>query len=564
MFSKEQILTAAIFLNYFALLLCAASLYLMLLRYHFPRAVAASLMLATLLINVPVARTLIYSQVNLWVCSLIFLAVILYHPMPFLSAFLLTLAANLKVTPLIIVGAFVVNRDWKWVLYFAVSQLSVVVVTSLIYSFDYWKCFVAFVLQFGVTTGTTLMRNSSFDALVAHTLYVLGISLPVLQQWLVIVFKAGFTLAVGALIRNAIRKGIFVARDAEDAVLLNGLPLFMVLAVMTSPLVWEHHFVLMVLPVLVVLNCARGKRTVRLLLLVYGSLFLLPVFDVYPFSLHRLVSVLLYVYATFLLFREDLAKPSVMEQFGDWLQHRDEVSRQSAQDGRDAERTRRSAPHFAAYYRRLVIIRCLNIQVQAGLVLDVGCDDGYLLSLSPERLNVGVDLRPRVKPSGRLLVVRADGCALPFADNCFSTVLAFDVIEHIVDDDAFVSSVVRALAPGGHLWLSTPTDTSRISPAWLNRLAMQRWGHQRVGYSVADLVRRLPPGYCAQVTLWNATSFHVLYVPLEILSRLSPALARCGARLCFEIDRRLPDGHDHIFLRVDREDGSGHPEECLG
>jgi len=138
-------------------------------------------------------------------------------------------------------------------------------------------------------------------------------------------------------------------------------------------------------------------------------------------------------------------------------------------------------------------------------MLDVGCDDGHFLSQQVGRLKVGVvDLRPRVLSNGGLSVVKADGCVLPFADKSLSSVLAFDIIEHVVDDDAFIASLTRV-----------------------------------------------------RVNLWSAPSFRFLYVLLRALSSLSPALARFGAHLCFEMDRRLPKGRDHIFLEIVRRNRSG-------
>lgn len=312
--SREQVFTLFSFLNYFALLLCGASLYLVLLRYRFPRIASVLTMLIALLINVPVTRTLLNSQVNLWVLTLILLAVVFYRSIPFLSAFLLALAVNFKVTPILIVGLFILKREWKWLGVFAFSQLLIVIYTSLTYAFDYWMYFASFALRSSVIVDPTHMRNGSFDALVAHTLYILDVKLPVLQEWFVVAIKMGFVLWVSKLIGDVVRQGTFVARDDEDALLLNGFPLFLVVMVMAPPLVWPHHFVFLLLPILVTLRVAREKRTFELLLLIYGSLFLVPVFDVYPLSLHRLVSMVLYAYSVSLILKEDTAKPTAMER----------------------------------------------------------------------------------------------------------------------------------------------------------------------------------------------------------------------------------------------------------
>lgn len=211
--------------------------------------------------------------------------------------------------------------------------------------------------------------------------------------------------------------------------------------------------------------------------------------------------------------------------------------------------------HFAAYYRWLVLVHHLNIKIRAKSILDVGCDDGSFLAHQVGQLRVGVDLDPRVPPDRDFSVVLADGCALPFVDGSFECVLAFDVIEHALDDRAFVASVTRVLAQSGQLWLSTPTDTPRIFPSWLTRRAMKGWGHERVGYNVDDLVSRFPPGFHVEATLWNAASFRFLFVLLRLLRILSPALARGGARLCFALDRHLPQGHDYMVLRAVRVSG---------
>ena len=221
-------------------------------------------------------------------------------------------------------------------------------------------------------------------------------------------------------------------------------------------------------------------------------------------------------------------------------------------------------PHFASHYRQLILTRHLGIKIQANSILDVGCDDGHFLSQQSGQLRVGLDLRPRVTPHDDLLVVQADGCTLPFTDQSFSTIFAFDIIEHILDDATFIASLLRALAPGGQLWLSTPTDTSYLFPAWLTRRAMNGWGHYRVGYNVDDLISHFSPGFFVQINLWNAWSFRHCYWILWGLAKISSPLAWFCARLCFEVDRLLPTGHDHIFLQIIRKDGTDRFQECAG
>ncbi|WP_426566332.1 class I SAM-dependent methyltransferase [Angustibacter sp. McL0619] len=57
-----------------------------------------------------------------------------------------------------------------------------------------------------------------------------------------------------------------------------------------------------------------------------------------------------------------------------------------------------------------------------------------------------------------LATVRGDATALPVADGSLDLVVAFDVLEHIEDDDSAVRDVRRVLRPGGHFFVAVPCD----------------------------------------------------------------------------------------------------------
>ncbi|WP_188191011.1 class I SAM-dependent methyltransferase [Nonomuraea sp. SYSU D8015] len=56
--------------------------------------------------------------------------------------------------------------------------------------------------------------------------------------------------------------------------------------------------------------------------------------------------------------------------------------------------------------------------------------------------------------------VRADARALPFASGSVDLVTAFDVLEHIREDDLVAAEIARVLAPGGHALIAVPCDMS--------------------------------------------------------------------------------------------------------
>ena len=98
-------------------------------------------------------------------------------------------------------------------------------------------------------------------------------------------------------------------------------------------------------------------------------------------------------------------------------------------------------------------------------VLDLGSGRGFYLrftrELYPEADVIGLELdRPLLRtalsrvPGSR--VVNASAYDLPFADESFDRIIFSEVIEHIPDDARAMREIVRVLAPGGVLALTTP------------------------------------------------------------------------------------------------------------
>ena len=74
-----------------------------------------------------------YVQVNLHVMNAIFLSLLLYRRSPFISALMLALAVQLKSSPAVLVLAFLLEKDWRWLAWFVLGNLllgSVTLVTD--------------------------------------------------------------------------------------------------------------------------------------------------------------------------------------------------------------------------------------------------------------------------------------------------------------------------------------------------------------------------------------------------------------------------------------------------
>jgi|APDOM4702015023_1054809.scaffolds.fasta_scaffold10655_1 SAM-dependent methyltransferase len=103
-------------------------------------------------------------------------------------------------------------------------------------------------------------------------------------------------------------------------------------------------------------------------------------------------------------------------------------------------------------------------------ILDLSCGTGYgtdYLGACAERI-VGIDCAPDVVAKSRadyprlnVTFLAMDGCALGFRDASFDCIVSQDTIEHIQDDQRFVSELTRVLKPNGMLIIFTPHGKGR-------------------------------------------------------------------------------------------------------
>ena len=115
------------------------------------------------------------------------------------------------------------------------------------------------------------------------------------------------------------------------------------------------------------------------------------------------------------------------------------------------------------HYHRYLWARTL---VSGRRVLDLGSGEGFGAALLRDvaREVVGIDVDERTVEHSRLnyagpglefRVASATDLG-DFPDDAFEAVVAFEVIEHIRDQESVLAEVARVLAPGGLLIMSTP------------------------------------------------------------------------------------------------------------
>jgi SAM-dependent methyltransferase len=158
---------------------------------------------------------------------------------------------------------------------------------------------------------------------------------------------------------------------------------------------------------------------------------------------------------------------------------------------------------FGFFFReKMRAIHDVAPQSVQGPFLEIGGgQSGLTQLLYPGARVINIDIDERLGRSEANLrpgmgFVCGDAARLPFADRSFGCVTLFDLLEHVPDDDAAASEILRVLRPGGVILLSTPNERWRypyyrpMAPFCPTEDDLFReWGHVRRGYRLDDLVR---------------------------------------------------------------------------
>jgi SAM-dependent methyltransferase len=187
--------------------------------------------------------------------------------------------------------------------------------------------------------------------------------------------------------------------------------------------------------------------------------------------------------------------------------------------------------------RTRLLHRVLGSYVTPGArVLDVGSADGPSVSWLGER--VAVDMDPRGLRPGDDVCAAVE--ALPFADDRFEVVSAFDVVEHCEDEVLALSELRRVATPGGVVLLSVPAYQ------WMWSRFDVRAGHYR-RYTRSRL-RRATQG--AGLKVERATYVFASTLPFFLAARLLTKLKGAGG----ERVQPLPSVVERLLLAITKLD----------
>lgn len=167
---------------------------------------------------------------------------------------------------------------------------------------------------------------------------------------------------------------------------------------------------------------------------------------------------------------------------------------------------------------RLVVWALQKYSPGFASMLEIGCGTGYVLSgiaqaypqarlYGSEIFSAGLRFAAQRQPG--IEFMQMDGRQIPYAEE-FDVIGAFDVLEHIQEDEAVLAQMWSALKPGGTLVLTVPQH------AWLWSAVDEYACHVR-RYSAAELQAKVK---AAGFNILRSTSFVSTLLPAMYASRL--------------------------------------------
>ena len=178
--------------------------------------------------------------------------------------------------------------------------------------------------------------------------------------------------------------------------------------------------------------------------------------------------------------------------------------------------------------------------------LEIGCGTGYVLAgiaeafpevsfEGSEVFAAGLTFAAARVPAARF--IQMDARRIPYRDE-FDAIGAFDVLEHIEEDDVVLAEACAALKPGGVLLLTVPQHDWLWSPADDYACHVRR-------YAAGDIHAKLRS---AGFEILRSTSFVSLLLPAMLLSRVRTRSSDAPMDPTAEL--KLPDGLNTLLYKV--------------
>lgn len=296
--------------------------YILLVRvlehYGYSNRFAVIIAVLFMSINTPLHRSLGYVQVNLIAMVLIMASLLTFRKNDLASALLLAIAVHLKTSPAALVLAFLLERNWKWLAWFALTFILIALIPVALEGprpyFDY-------LTNINILTHITdtNFHDTSFDSFFRFFNPFLGIGIET-TRLITMGAKALLGLAAIYVMAQNIRSHTFVSREKQNHILLNAIPSLFIVMTLTSPIVWDHHGIFTTLAFLLLLHCIETPALWMWFGFAYFLEFILPSFDFFPWSFGRLIAPLIVLVLMWHITRQK-QNPSLLVSANRWFEN---------------------------------------------------------------------------------------------------------------------------------------------------------------------------------------------------------------------------------------------------
>jgi hypothetical protein len=295
-------------LNYWSILLFFLLLVASLRQYKINSPWLWPAAAGAVIFNVPLQRTIIYSQVDVAVVDLILAGLVLYRKRPAGAGGLLAVAALLKSSPALLLLPVVMARRGKVIAGFIAGAALLAGGSIALVGTGPWRDFIGSLQHL---RSHAVYRDNSLQSLI-FSLSRLPRFTASENKLLMALALAVSLLGVALLVAMALRpkyRRVLLSAD-KSYYFESALSFFLLAMLLASPHLWEHHWVMAQLAFCLLVARAVGTRFLTPALVCYALVFLIPTFDVFLLSYHRLAGLILWIILVYKLGRLEAAKIS--------------------------------------------------------------------------------------------------------------------------------------------------------------------------------------------------------------------------------------------------------------
>ncbi len=190
----------------------------------------------------------------------------------FWAGVMIALGAMLKVSPVLLLGLFVLQRQWRAVWGFTLATLVMLALFVAVVGLETVTSFVTVSLGSNIPQLIGWINNASLAAFFFRVTHGIGLAFLERPLW-----YASIALILGALLVISYKKR--AAASLEFALLYSA---WVVASILVAPITWEHHLVVLLLP-LGILLCALAalerSRHFLIMTISFAVIYLLLAFE---------------------------------------------------------------------------------------------------------------------------------------------------------------------------------------------------------------------------------------------------------------------------------------------